>query len=82
MKEKTLSEKRKELFEELWKEGYREKDLFVIFNTIEEQDKQAIKKLREKYWKSSYSIECKNFSIVLTKIDYIIKEIFGKELVE
>ena len=47
MKNKTLSEKRKKLFDkELSKDN--EKELFAIFNCIADQDKEFIKDLKER----------------------------------
>ena len=45
-KEFKLSDKRKELFEEVFDKKI-EKELFVIFNCIEDQDKEFIKRLKE-----------------------------------
>ena len=45
-KEFKLSEKRKELFEEVFDKKI-EKELFVIFNCIEDQDKEFIKRLKD-----------------------------------
>ena len=45
-KEFKLKDKRKELFEEVFDKKI-EKELFVIFNCIEDQDKEFIRRLKE-----------------------------------
>jgi len=45
-KEFKLKDKRKELFEEVFDKKI-EKELFVIFNCIEDQDKEFIKRLKD-----------------------------------
>lgn len=55
-KEFNLKDKRKELFEEVFDKEI-EKELFIIFNCIEDQDKEFIKRLKEElpYNKKSWS---------------------------
>ena len=45
-KEFKLKDKRKELFEEVFDKKI-EKELFVIFNCIEDQDKEFIRRLKD-----------------------------------
>ena len=65
----TLEDKRKKLFEELYREGHDKKTLFVIFSLIDNQDKEALKELESRL--------LKKYKFASMPIMKIIKEIFG-----
>jgi len=72
----TLTDKRKELFEEVFDKKI-EKELFVIFNCIDDQDKQAVKELKEEI---KLSEEANGGSIFVNEVFEDMDKIFGEEL--